>query len=311
MCLYIGKKEGHIAKHDIVVYKKLNKRGDDKYITPCQGWPVKLGTTLVPDEKRPSISECGFKYSLSGGAIHAYLDPKTGDGGHTFKAIIPKGTKFWIQEDMNQVAARELKLTSEEVDPRGIEFDYTTFLEYGCADVRLKGGKRFSMTEDVDSTEVEGIYAYGDQCIAREISEYTKFSERRLERYPSEKFAYFGSLDEAMAHMGGKELSKILEESCSDSNLLALKFCREQGGYLPSEGELVKAMENLEAINITRRALGLKAIPYDWVWSSSVKNDEYVWVVRGGGNWDSFCWYWYFYCCYRIVVPFLGSLENG
>ena len=92
---------------------------------------------------------------------------------------------------------------------------------------------------------------------------------------------------------------------------MALKFCREQGGYLPSEGELVKAMENLEAINITRRALGLKAIPYDWVWSSSVKNDEGVWVVGSGGLWHSGCWGWGFYYCLHAVVPFLGSLENG
>ena len=73
MCLYVGNKNGFVTKEDITVYKVL-KKGADGYKTPYQGCPVKLGKDLTPSGD-PNFDEYGYKFSLNGGAIHAYLNP--------------------------------------------------------------------------------------------------------------------------------------------------------------------------------------------------------------------------------------------
>ena len=307
MCLYIGNKKGHIAKHDIICYKRLNKTSRGDYLTPCRDWPVKLNSTLVPEQKQPEFEDCGYKWSINGGVIHAYLDPRGGDGKCIFKAIIPKGTRFWIQEDMCQVAAEKLELTSEQLEEDSIKFDYSVFIEY-AADVRLKDGTRASMSESILADDVEGIYAYDEQCIAPKFLR-TKFSNDKLYGYPDKEKVSFDKFEQAKKHLGGKRLSEILEKNCSSSELYALDFCRDNGGYLPSEGELIKAFENLESINITMKILGLDPFPYAWYWSSSIYNSEGVWGVGSDGYWG----YWgcldYGWGAY-YVVPFLSSFEN-
>ena len=100
-----------------------------------------------------------------------------------------------------------------------------------------------------------------------------------------------------------------MEKNCSSSELYALDFCRDNGGYLPSEGELIKALENLESINITMKILGLDPFPYAWYWSSSIHNSEGVWGVGSDGGWYG----WGYAACSwggGYVIPFLSSFEN-
>lgn len=112
MCLFIGKNSSFIAKSDIIVYKALKKTNNRRYVTPNQGYPVKLDSMLLPEEVATE-KPYGFKYCIGEGAIHAY---SSSDGKDSrFKAIIKKGTKFWIQDDLEQVAAEKLYITSEVV----------------------------------------------------------------------------------------------------------------------------------------------------------------------------------------------------
>ena len=168
MCLYIGNKEGHIAKKDIKCYKLLKKCWKD-YITPSRGWKIEFDIELVPDQKEPQINNCGYKYSLEGGAIHAFLDTRDngyGSEGEIFEAISPQGTRFWLQDDLKQIAAQKIIITKKKVETDAC-IDYSEFL-YIAADVRLSDGSREFASEKLNPETVIGIYS-GNKVVATEV----------------------------------------------------------------------------------------------------------------------------------------------
>ena len=118
MCLYVGNKNGFVTKEEITVYKALSKSGRG-YKTPSQGYPAKIGQDLVPSNPEPSISKCGFKFSLDGGAIHTFLNPvkalENYSGCEIFKATIPAGTHIWIQDDLGQIAASRVYISKDTI----------------------------------------------------------------------------------------------------------------------------------------------------------------------------------------------------
>ena len=117
MCLYIGKKLPLVAKKDIVVYKYLDV-SDGDYKTPYQDTPVTLNETLVANRVNYLCKELyNGKHSISEGAIHACLSTKREKMGDVaLKAIIKKGTTFYVQDDFAEIAATELFITDEEIN---------------------------------------------------------------------------------------------------------------------------------------------------------------------------------------------------
>jgi hypothetical protein len=301
MCLYIGNKEGFILKKDLIVFKQIS--GDEKsgYRTPCQGWPVKLDTDLIPDKKGAQIERCGFKFEIGAGIIHAYL--KTSGGDDVYKAIIPAGTRCWLQDDLTEIGAEKLHLTSEKIKKES-EADLSEFISSG-ADVYLKDGSRKKITDTFSKEDVLGFFTKVG-IVSINISTYTKFSEKPLDNFPSSNT--IGKLEDAFSDLNGKKNTEELTKTCKDSGLLAIGLCRNTDEYLPSAGELMGAFKELEAINLSREFLGLDRIPLAWFWSSTVRNSSTVWICGGDGdqNWD--------YCddCYfrGRVVPFLCSHEK-
>jgi len=309
MCLYIGNKNGHVLKKDFVCFKRLNKEGT-RYVTPSQGWEVKLDTLLIPDESEPQISECGYKYQVNGGAIHAYIDAhgqSSDDSSMLIKAIIPAGTRFWLQDDLTEVAAEKLQLTSEVIDPKNAISDLSELIETSGADIFLEDGTRHKLLAgDYDKSKVKGIFAYEDKVMLTEIFlEGTKFSENPLTGAPSGR--QFSNYPDAEKDMKGEEGCTSLEKQFKD--LYAIELCRKVGGYLPSLGELEKAFTNLEEINLSRKYLGLDLIPYGWFWTSSLQDESTIWCCSSSGNDWGYGWgHWDWGRGY--VVSFLRSLEN-
>ena len=118
MCLYIGNKKPLVAKKDIVVYKYVES-SDGNYKTPFHAFPVKVNALMVAEGGSGDITkENCEKYSIHGGAIHACTSSNDTDfeGNTCLKAIIKKGTEFWVQDDFKQVAARSLYITDEVVE---------------------------------------------------------------------------------------------------------------------------------------------------------------------------------------------------
>lgn len=303
MCLYIGSKSEFIAKHDIIVYKQLEPSGIDKWITPCQHWPVKLETTLIP-EGEANVEKCGFKFQISGGAIHAYTKAPN-DTREFFKATIPAGTKFWIQDDLSQVAVEKLYLTSIHPEPNQ-ETDFSEYFYLGV-DVHTKSGIRKNVSELQPSDEVIGVYAYDNQVISTKIFRELALSDSILDKLPKGG-TVTSSYYKALKDMKGVSNCKALEKL--GGKFLTLEKCRSLGKdwYLPSVGELERAFENLLYINFTIKKLGLSPIQSARFWSSTLYNRQCAWYCDSSGcrGYWHYTRIWYDY----PVLPFLEVLSD-
>ena len=121
MCLYIRDKKPRVAKRDIVVLKYLWKE-NEQFCSPWQDTPVTIGEVLVASPSEPNITPCttdNFGREISavfGGAIHARLfedDNYTDYSNYCAKAIIPKGTKYWVDSFGMEIAAEKMLITKE------------------------------------------------------------------------------------------------------------------------------------------------------------------------------------------------------
>ena len=308
MCLDVGNKNGFVTKEDITVYKVL-KKGTDGYKTPYQGCPVTLGKDLIPSGD-PNFGEYGYKFSLNGGAIHAYLNPvearRNGTGGEIFKATIPAGTRMWIQDDLNQAAARKLHITKDAVS-RATEQLYTKTLEslvpQFALEVLLEDKSIVSVQEGQKRKDVIGIKV-GKHIVSTEWFQDVAFCTSRIINT-----ARTMNFEEANRDMSGEENQRDILLKNPDLEFPAFEKARKLGGYVPAIGELKEAFLSLAEINITRFALGLENIPWGyWFYSSSMRSADSVSYLGSDGGWSR--WYYYDYLLYRYhVLPFFSSCE--
>lgn len=316
MCLYIGNKEGHIAKKDIKCYKLLRKSGED-YITPSYNWKIKFEVELVPDKKEPQINSYGYKYILEGGAIHAFLDTNGNgydryydDKVEIFEAIIPQGTRFWLQDDLKQIASQKIIITKKKA-PKNACVDYSDFL-YIAADVRLSDGRREFASEKLNPETVIGIYSR-NKIVATEVVKKRFCEDKRLKS--TEGIKLCENEDETKADKNGHQNTQNLKRLSQE--LPALKHCLEYetpgtskgDWYLPAMGELAETFLNLESINLTLKILGREIISHAWFWGSTMYSDQFSWICGSGGDWS--IWTYNYIWSNYFVLPFLKlSHEN-
>ena len=297
MCLYIGKNSSFIAKSDIIVYKELKQIGKNYYVTPCQDFPVKLDNLLIP-EGIATEKPCGFKYRIEEGTIHAYTSSNGND--LKFKAIIKKGTKFWIQDDLTEVAAEKLYITSELAGKE--ETDLSEYIKEFGVDVYLKDGRRCKITDSFDKKDVIGVYGYDNQVIALESKGLQLSDDYSLPGHPK----VIDDLSEAKKDLDGYGNTKQLKSLGIKSN--ALDYCEKLGKdwYIPSLGQVKLVAENMLRINLTLKHLGKDTLPFSWFWSSTLESSKYAWgCCSYGGNWccGDFDYDRVDFCSY--VLPFL------
>ena len=296
MCLYIGKNSSFIAKSDIIVYKKLKQIGKNDYVTPCQDFPVKLDNLLIP-EGIATEKPCGFKYRIEEGTIHAYTSSNGND--LKFKAIIKKGTKFWIQDDLTEVAAEKLYITSELAGKE--ETDLSEYIKEFGVDVHLKDGRRCKITDSFDKKDVIGVYGYDNQVIALESKKLQLSDDYSLPGHPK----VIDDLSEAKKDLDGYGNTKQLKALGIKSG--ALDYCEELGKdwYIPSLGQVKLVAENMLRINLTLKHLGKDTLPFSWFWSSTLRSSQYAWFCySSGGSWYDGFYYFHVGCC-GYVLPFL------
>ena len=275
MCLYISKKKGIILEKDLICYKQLEKQEDGTWKTPIMYWIIpKLDTMITPDEDTPEIS--GYnQYKLRGGAIHAYLQlPRDRDTSELFyKAIIPKGTKLWISNDLSEVAARRMYITSEEVFPEDTTTLNISPLYHLGANLRLASGERVPLSSDINLSDVVGIYS-GDKVLLKDVKDGIKFSEEPISEFS------IRHLVKVFKDMNGEENCKLLPP-----DLPILREVKNQGGYIPALGELHEVFKNLLEVNISRVTLGLPIIPKNNLfWTSTLCNSENIWCCSSNGR---------------------------
>lgn len=278
MSLIIGKNNSFIAEEDLIVYKQLKKISKNKYVTPVLDYPVFLNNYLVPEDflfERPH----GFKNKITKGAIHAYTYSEYNPKYPYFRAIIKKGTQFWIQDDLEEVAAESLYITDELSGYE--ETDLSEYIKNYGVDVLLKNGKRCKLNDSFKRGHVLGIYGYGNQVIG--------LKHKRLQL--SETYPLVGSrktyddYSEANSDLNGYEHTNLLRALYFKSE--ALDFCNNIGEnwYIPSLGQLTMMSKNLLRINFALRYLRKEKIQlYEHFWSSSLVSPKYAWICYGNGN---------------------------
>ena len=112
MCLFTNRTKPLMASKDLVVNKELIVK-DGKYYTPYQGVEVKLNSYLTTPISMPGDMSLSGYHQIRKEGIHSY----THLGEHIgFKAIIPKGTLFWISSDLQEIASTELYITDKICD---------------------------------------------------------------------------------------------------------------------------------------------------------------------------------------------------
>ena len=129
MCLITNRQKPLVADRDLIVCKILVLK-EDGWITPVRDVPIttNLLVSSVPNDPKDD-KICG-RHQINGEGVHAYTNLANRVG---FKAIIPKGSLFWVSSDLMEIASTKLILTEEE-------YSGDTDLEYIC-DLLLKDVK--------------------------------------------------------------------------------------------------------------------------------------------------------------------------
>ena len=300
MCLYIGYKKPFVAKSDIIVYKYVNKK-DGKYYTACRKYPVTTNEVMKADGNGDVVLNCFNKYRIEGGVIHACTT--TFDNGFRgkicLKAIIRKGTEFYIQDDLKQVAAKELYITDEEVtDKRSTDLneyleDAIKNTESGNDGVKvgyylLSNGNFVNQFEYKEGTII-GVVAFFNKkgnpvCISVK-PERLPWMKRPFNNKISSDISY----DDTVKDMDGMRHTKdILNSKDYDpDNFTAVEYCRNYytegtkpgDWYMPAIGECVKITQNMLIINMSLSKAGFTTFDLSYLWSSSERG---VWPCSDG-----------------------------
>lgn len=302
MCLHISYKKSFIAKSDIEVYKYVDKEGQ-YYYTACRHYPINLNELLEADEEKQLILKCNTKYCINGGAIHACTATFNNGfiGKLCLKAIIKKGTEFYIQDDLKDVAAKEMYITDEEItDKRST--DLSDYFEDVFKDAEsnnngikvgyylLSNGK-FISPFDYKEGIIIGVVALFDKNnnpISMSIkSERLPWLRRIFDNKISSDIYYNKVIEDINGRIHTKNI--LHSEDYDPDNFMAIEYCNNYytegtkpgDWYMPAIGECLKTANNMLIINIVLSKAGFDIYTWDdSLWSSSEcspEGDSCVW----------------------------------
>lgn len=300
MCLYTRDKKPRVAKRDIVVLKYLRKE-NERFYSPYQGTPVTLGKILISSPSKPhitfsSIDNFGREISqIDSGVIHAMLFKDGGYGNYCAKAIIPKGTKYWISSFGAEIAAEKMLITKEEGNNDVLDDSFAREILASAPEVNGIRIGDYQMTDDsfvhpkksIAKAKVRGIvcgfYENGEPIIcALEI-----FREIWDSQYDS-KIGEYTNLQTATKLFNGKEVTrKYIQNKYKDkSRFNAFEICinyRKDKGeewFFGALGEITTMLDNAIYLNAAHKITGLGFISDTdyWYWSCSEGSSKYSWL---------------------------------
>lgn len=324
MCMYTRVNIPYIAERDIHCIKYL-KKDFDGYVTPCRDTPVKIGSTMIPDRYDSEIcvaygdDNFGNRiYEINGGVIHAKLTEGGFENCKAFDAVIPKGTKYYVDPFGNNICAEKLKITkkgytkpdtsfAEEIlshapEVNGIRIgDYiTTTGEFVKPSKKLKKSDIIARVVGFhDNEPLLAALEYERECWS---TDYVKVNKS------------FGSLDAALKDFSGKSSTENYLKK-RNNICKAYEHCVNYKSdvaefYFPAFGEVTTMLNNAIYINAAVAISGIGFIidTTDCYWSCSEGDERGSWYCRLGGGrvgcgWDG-------KCCSHRVVPFLAKMKN-
>ena len=329
MCLYTRDKQPRVAKRDIVVLKYLNQYGKI-YGSPCQGIPVTLGKLMIAQPNTPYISyECKDLYdreifSMGGGVIHAKLRESNVYGNYCAKAIIPKGTEYWIDPFGTEIAARQMLITEEEGTNESVDIQlFKEILESApekndirVGDYQMIDDSFVHPTKRIAKTKVRGIVCGFYEDGSPIICALEMFGEVwDIDR--NSKIGGHTPLEKAMKLFNGREVTAQYKKQIKGKDkerFGAFERCinyrkdKKEDWYFGSLGETITMLDNAVYLNAAHMITGLGFIINTdyWYWSCSEYYSFYSWNC----NLDRYrvhC-YWHYKKCYTCsIVPFYAS----
>lgn len=301
MCLYIRDKQPRVAKRDIVVLKYLQKDYNG-YKSPCQGIPVTLGKLMVAQPNTPyiwynSTDLYGREiFRMGSGVIHAKLSESKDYGNYCAKAIIPKGTKYWIDPFGTEIAARQMLITEEKGSNESVSIQlFKEILKSApekngirVGDYQMIDDSFVHPTKRIAKTKVRGIVCgfYKDKCPI--ICALEMLGGVRDTDYDSEiGECILGR--KAMKLFNGREVTTQYKKQIKGKNkerFGAFERCinyrkdKKENWYFGSLGETMTMLDNAAYLNAAHYITGLGFIINTdyWYWSCSQCNS--------GSSWD-------------------------
>lgn len=296
MCLYIRDKQPRVAQRDIVVLKYLKQvfvGGSTRYESPCQRIPVTLGGLTVAHPETPNI-EYEDKdvhdreiYGIREGVIHAKLDESEVYGNYCAKAIIPKGTEYWINSFGTEIAARQMFVTKEKGTNKSVDIQlFREILKSApekngirVGDYQMIDNSFVHPTKKIAKTKVRGIVCgfYKDESPI--ICALEVFKEVWDNHSPS-KIGEDTSWKKATEVLNGREVTARYKEQIKGRDKQrfnaferCINYRKDKGEdwYFGSLGETLAMLDNAAYLNAAHMITGLGFfIDSDyWYWSCS------------------------------------------
>lgn len=306
MCLYIIDKQPRIAKRDIMVLKYLYYKDDGQFYTPYELVAVKIGEVLVASPSEPNIIFGGFFdsfgrkiYGLSSGAIHAMLfNGLSYNGNYCAKAIIPKGTKYWVNQFGTEIAAEKMLITKETGNIDTLDDSFARdILAYAPKVNGIRIGD-YQMTDDsfvhpkksITKTKVRGIVCGFYESGKPIICALEMFREVWDNQFDSQIGEYIGYSTVAMRLFDGKDVTRkyiqrnMRQKPRLDAFERCINYRKDKGEewFFGAFGETVTMLDNAIYLNAAHKITGLGFIlgsSYSF-WSCSEANADYSWRSR-------------------------------
>lgn len=278
MCLYIRDKQPRVAKKDIVVLKYL-KQTSSGYESPCQGTHVTLGELMIAHPDTPYIN---YEYrdiyyreisSIGGGVIHGMLSESDDYGNYCAKAIIPKGTEYWIDSFGTEIAARKMLITEEKGTNESIDIHlFNEILESApenngirVGDYQMIDDSFVHPTKNIAKAKVRGIvcgfYKDGRPIIcALELFRDACGGDSKC------KIEEYTLCWEAMKLFNGREVTDKYKKQIKGEDkekFYAFERCvnyrkdKNENWYFGSLGETITMLDNAAYLNAAHNITGL------------------------------------------------------
>lgn len=321
MCLYSQNIKPLAADTDIVVYKHLEKGYNGEVHTPHQGTQVTLGQKFVAKGKLPKLPENYSNNEIGEGVIHAYINKETAKSylseGEIVKAVIKAGTPFFVQFDMNEIAAPEIVLDNDfqiysEETVKEIEdnLDNTISVIYkllreqntcngvSVGDYVLSDKSIVAPDALTKDMEVIGIISFFSKDGTPNVTAL-KQTRREWGSTTDSAVNAVNSYEKAVEDFNGADYTKKLYETYKDrlGDFPALKYCVEyetkgtkKGDWVfGSTGEILQTVRNAYLIN--RSVEKLNEVKGDCDYADEIIIGTLYWA--SAGRYGTNAWYCY------------------
>ena len=312
MCMYSTRQRPLVAKNDIICVKYLRKTPGGNLVTPYRNVEPPINKPFKPASKEVEFYERFMTNELNGGVIHAQTQNVMGKWGTdciAFKAIIPKGTEYWVNVRGYAIAAKKMVITDEKINIdnpdetllKDILLQTISSGDISVGDFYIKDKGFLSpldMTEEYAKEAVGIVVGFkGKEPLIWDgnVSEYLA-----VDTHYDSKFDEFIPSDKIKEDMDGEKhmaafLKKYGENFDKDRFQVYGKYVSykpEIGKwYQPAFGEMNTLIENLMFVHAAAWLTGLDIfLPVAWYWTSSEYYAGGCWGVYFDDNGAYYDW---------------------